>query len=81
MFPFPIGVAIVSKVGPVVDKSVRENQFIWSVVEPTQCGRVEDIGQLHSMAWSREEYNTYKVTHKGCIGAEMACAGLHVWIG
>ena len=33
--PFPIGVAIASKVGPVVDQGVREDQFIWSVVEST----------------------------------------------
>ena len=52
MVPFPIGVAIASKVGPVVDESVRENQFVWSVVEAIQSGRMEDIGQLHCMTCS-----------------------------
>ena len=52
MVPFPIRVAIASKVGPVVDESVRENQFVWSVVEAIQRGCVEDIGQLHPMACS-----------------------------
>ena len=64
MFSFPIGVAIASKVGPVVDKSVREDQFIRSVVEPIQCGRVEHKGQLHPMACSGEVYRTCTVTQQ-----------------